>query len=122
MVIVNPLILPPETIAVAVAVEPTPTVPSDLIKVPTPTGGAEIDIVGVEVYPDPPLTIVKSEIVPPTPTVAVNPAATGSGEPDTTKALYVSPEPTFVSKNSALSTNIDVMPEEEILPIIFAVG
>ena len=76
----------------------------------------------MEVYPDPPLTIVKSEIVPPTPTVAVNAADTGSVEPvDTTKASKVLPLSISSLKKDALSTKFEPS-LEETSPIILAVG
>ena len=70
--------VPLEIVAVAVAVVPTPTPIS---------GGAMTEIVGVEVYPLPPETIVYSVIVPAVETVAVSAAATGSVEPATIRPL-----------------------------------
>jgi len=66
---VYPVIIPFVIVAVAVAVVPTPT---------PIAWGADIEIeVVAPTYPLPPPVIVNADIVPPVPTVAVNPAATG---------------------------------------------
>ena len=68
LVIFAPMIEPPEIIAVASAVVPKPTVIS---------GGFDIEIVTIPVYPEPPLRTVIVEIVPalapvvPTPTLRI---------------------------------------------------
>ena len=64
-VIANPSMTPFVIETVAVAVVATPTDPSDLINVPIPTDGDEIDIEGADVYPLPPPTIVNPDTVPP---------------------------------------------------------